>query len=226
MPQAGRPERPLDTSAGPLPRLAGELRRLRTGHTYRELADATGLSVATLRAAAAGERVPSWRVTRAFAAACDGGESTVRELWERAWAAAGRPIPDDYPSAEPPVPGSGEVTSAAQLVSMMRRLRVWAGNPSLANLNDRVSGHNQLPPSTVSDMLRRQRLPRLELMSDFVRACGLDDGQVTAWEQAWTELRKQELRNRSSRRSSGKGKTSLGKGNSSLGTTSPICRSR
>jgi len=33
-------------------------------------------------------------------------------------------------------------------------------------------------------MPRSQRLPRLERMLTFVRACGLDDDQVAAWEAA------------------------------------------
>ena len=68
----GRPERPINAAGGPLLRLAGELRRLREGRTYRDLAAETGLSVSTLQAAAAGKRLPSWQVTRAFAVACDG----------------------------------------------------------------------------------------------------------------------------------------------------------
>jgi exopolysaccharide biosynthesis polyprenyl glycosylphosphotransferase len=42
-------------------------------------------------------------------------------------------------------------------------------------------------------MLRSQRLPRLELVSAFVHACGLDEAQAAAWERSWAELREQEL---------------------------------
>lgn len=184
-PRRGRPERPLDTTAGPLPQLAGELRRLRGAQTYRELAASTGLSIATLRTAAAGECLPTWKVTRAFVAACDGDEGTLRELWEDACTATGRPVPGNY-AAEPPIPRPGEVISAAQLIDMMKRLRMWAGHLSLTQLNER-SGGFALPPSTVSDTLRGQgqRLPSLRLVSAYVRACGLDDDQASAWEQAW-----------------------------------------
>lgn len=124
MPRAGRPERPLHTTTGALAEFAGELRRLRSPRTYRELAAATGLSIATLRTAAAGERLPTWKVTRAFSAACGGEEGTVRKLWEDACVAAGHPIPGDYLPGQPPIPGPGEVTSPAQLVEMMSRLRM------------------------------------------------------------------------------------------------------
>ena len=193
MARTGRPEQPLDTGTGALRELADDLRRLRSDRTYRELAAQTGLSIATLRTAASGQHLPTWKVTRDFTTACSGDEDTSRKLWEDACVAAGRPIPDDYHlPAGPPVPVRKEVTNAAQLVDMMRRLRRWAGNPSLAELNNRADGYHLLPPSTVSDMLRSQRLPRLELVLAFVRACGLDDDQVAAWKTAWTELNETE----------------------------------
>jgi hypothetical protein len=196
MPQgAGRPEQPLDVTAGPLARLAGELRQLRGTRTYRELAQLTNLSVGTLQAAAKGERLPSLRVAEAFAAACDGPAAvrTVRELWKDACAAEGRPVPDDPPET-PPVPEPGSVTSGAEFIAMMNQLRAWAGTPSYAELNRRAPGHNLLPPATVSDVLRGQRLPRqLSFVLAFVRACGLNDEQAAAWEQAWSALREREF---------------------------------
>src|ERR1700733_12580530 len=59
MARAGRPQQPLHTPTGPLAQLASELRRLRGPRTYRELATATGLSIAALRTAAAGEAPPT-----------------------------------------------------------------------------------------------------------------------------------------------------------------------
>lgn len=192
---AGRPEQPLDITAGPLARLAGELRQLRGTRTYRELAQLAGLSAGTLQAAAKGERLPTWRVTEAFAAAC-GAEGTsmetVRELWKDACAAEGRPVPDD-PQDAPPVPAPGALASAAEFIRLMNQLRAWAGMPSLAELNRRAGGHNLLPPATLSDVLRRQRLPRLELVLAYVRACGVNGEQAAAWEQAWAALRERDI---------------------------------
>jgi hypothetical protein len=73
--------------------------------------------------------------------------------------------------------------SAPQLIEMMKRLLVWADSPSLAKLN-KLSG-GELKTSTVNDMLRGDRLPRLELMMAFVHACGLDEDQEAAWRNAW-----------------------------------------
>jgi hypothetical protein len=189
---AGRPERPLPITAGPLARFAGELRQLRGSRTYRELAAATGLSIATLRAAAAGERLPAWKVARAFTAACGGDEATIRTLWESSCTASGRRVPRDYWQGKAPVPVAGEVTNAAQLIDMMKCLRTWAGNPSLAKLNQ-LSGGFLLPPSTVSDMLCSTRLPSGRLLSAYVRACGLNDNQAAIWESALADLRNREL---------------------------------
>lgn len=192
---AGRPEQPLDITAGPLARLAGELRQLRGARTYRELAELTGLSTGTLTAAAKGERLPTWAVTEAFAAACEAegtAVETVRELWKDACAAEGRPVPSD-PQDTPPVPEAGALASAAEFIGMMNQLRAWAGTPSLAELNRRAGGHNLLPPATLSDVLRRRRLPRLELVLAYARACGLNSEQAAAWEQAWAALRERDL---------------------------------
>jgi transcriptional regulator with XRE-family HTH domain/outer membrane protein OmpA-like peptidoglycan-associated protein len=190
MSRPGRPERPLITD-GPLAELAGELRhaRGRAGMTYEQLAAETGLSAATLRSAAGGTRLPTWKVTRAFAAACDGDQETLLALWTAACHAAGRQVPGQ-PPAEPPNPA--EAPSAADLVEMLKQLRQWAGEPSLAELNRRAGGHNLLPPSTVSDMLNSQRLPRLELMHTFGRACGLDENQAAAWRDAWHLIKARE----------------------------------
>lgn len=192
---AGRPEQPLDMTAGPLARLAGELRLLRGSRTYRELAQRTGLSVGTLQAAATGKRLPRWRAVEAVAAACgaDSAQTQVlRQLWDEACTADGRPLPAPAPDS-PPVPDPGSVTSAAQFTSMLNQLRTWAGTPSYTELNRRAPGHNLLPPATISDVLRKQRLPRLEFVLAFVRACGLDDDQAAAWEQAWAAIREHEI---------------------------------
>ncbi len=80
----GRRENPVDPTAGPVQRLAFELRKLRQGAdgiTYREMARRVPYSVPTLSQAAAGEKLPSLAVTLAYVAAC-GGDA---EEWELRW---------------------------------------------------------------------------------------------------------------------------------------------
>ncbi|WEB38091.1 hypothetical protein MOV08_01375 [Streptomyces yunnanensis] len=80
----GRREKPVDPTAGPVQRLAHELRKLRQeagGITYRAMAQRVPYSVPTLSQAAAGEKLPSLPVTLAYVEAC-GGDAAE---WELRW---------------------------------------------------------------------------------------------------------------------------------------------
>ncbi|MGW6929787.1 nSTAND1 domain-containing NTPase [Lentzea sp. NPDC054927] len=83
----GRPEHPLDPQAGPVQRLAWELRQLRQQAgkpTYRRLSQQAHYSVTTLADAAKGDRLPSLEVTLAYVIAC-GGDPVE---WESRWHSA------------------------------------------------------------------------------------------------------------------------------------------
>ncbi|GIH22722.1 hypothetical protein Aph01nite_10320 [Acrocarpospora phusangensis] len=71
-------------------------------------------------------------------------------------------------------------------VTELRRLKSWAGNPSL----DRLRQTTGIARSTLSDALspRRTRLPALDLVADFVRACGRPPDEVAAWVAAWRRI--------------------------------------
>lgn len=91
--------------------------------------------------------------------------------------------------------------TADAFVESLKRLRRWAGQPSLRRLRQlggtvrAVSGHEvpALPPSTVSSMLRRSEVPRLDVVDAFVTAClrSRDAGPeeirqvVDEWREAW-----------------------------------------
>ncbi|WP_447034786.1 nSTAND1 domain-containing NTPase [Streptomyces sp. DSM 118878] len=80
----GRREKPLEPTAGPVQRFAYELRKLRVdagSPTYRVMARRVSYSAPTLSAAAAGDRLPSLPVLRAYVAACEGDG----DAWERRW---------------------------------------------------------------------------------------------------------------------------------------------
>ncbi|MGW2718146.1 nSTAND1 domain-containing NTPase [Streptomyces sp. NPDC001492] len=83
----GRPERPVDPAAGPVQRLAHELRELRKAAgspSYRTMAKAAGFSATALSLAAAGERLPSLAVVQGYVRACGGDPAG----WELRWKAA------------------------------------------------------------------------------------------------------------------------------------------
>ncbi|MFI6089711.1 hypothetical protein [Streptomyces sp. NPDC051218] len=80
----GRREKPLEPAAGPVQRLAHELRKLRVeagSPTYRSMAERVPYSAPTLSAAAAGERLPTLPVLLAYVSVCDGDA----EEWTGRW---------------------------------------------------------------------------------------------------------------------------------------------
>src|SRR5579859_2812864 len=99
----GRPQRPVDPTAGPAAALAADLRALRDSAgspSYRTLAQRTHYSVSTLSQAAAGQNLPSLPVLRAFVTAC-GGDPVV---WEQKWQTAqGNAVSAPRTADDPPV---------------------------------------------------------------------------------------------------------------------------
>ncbi|TLP66544.1 helix-turn-helix domain-containing protein [Microbispora triticiradicis] len=79
----------------------------------------------------------------------------------------------------------------AELVDQMRRYRIWAGDLSLRELARR--SNNAFTLKTLDMTLMRTRLPRLEVLQAFVRACGGSDDDVERWATAWRELRMQQV---------------------------------
>ncbi|MGW0915420.1 hypothetical protein ACWD1Z_27270 [Streptomyces sp. NPDC002784] len=78
----------------------------------------------------------------------------------------------------PPAPVD---TDAAAFVAALGRLKAWSGL-SYRQMERRAAqaGHS-LPYSTAATMLGRDRLPRAELVTAFVAACGLRADQAEAW---------------------------------------------
>ncbi|GHH09676.1 hypothetical protein [Streptomyces lanatus] len=94
----GRREKPLDPEAGPVQRLAHDLRVLREKAgkpPYREMAERAGYSTTALSQAAAGDQLPSVAVVRAYVEALDADPGE----WERRWREADdelrAPSPDE-----------------------------------------------------------------------------------------------------------------------------------
>ncbi|MFI6439870.1 helix-turn-helix domain-containing protein [Streptomyces sp. NPDC050759] len=88
----------MDPDAGPVQRLAYDLRQLRReagNPAYREMSRRTGVSVTTLSRAAAGERLPSTAVARAYAQACDADP----DVWELRWKTAAEEAADEHTAA-------------------------------------------------------------------------------------------------------------------------------
>ncbi|MBD9735682.1 helix-turn-helix domain-containing protein, partial [Streptomyces sp. H28] len=110
----GRREQPLDPQAGPLERFALGLRALRerAGLTYAEMAEASHFSPSTLSQAAAGRRLPTRDVLRAYVRACGADPRGWEERWERVRREVPGPAEPRGPAGDVPQSlGDAEATS-------------------------------------------------------------------------------------------------------------------
>lgn len=102
----GRNEKPVDPDAGPIQRLAHELRALRERAgkpSYREMARRTRYSATALSQAAAGHQLPTLLVVRAYAEALGADPEEWEAHWRRADEAARETVADG--DGEPPYRG-------------------------------------------------------------------------------------------------------------------------
>jgi WD40 repeat protein/transcriptional regulator with XRE-family HTH domain len=100
----GRREKPVDPSAGPVQRLAHDLRLLRekAGKSpYREMAERAGYSTTALSQAAAGDQLPTLAVVRAYARSLDADP----EEWEARWREADTELRASAPEERAPYRG-------------------------------------------------------------------------------------------------------------------------
>ncbi|MEU5809231.1 helix-turn-helix domain-containing protein [Streptomyces sp. NPDC047718] len=163
---AGRREVPVDPEAGPVQRLAFELRKLRMeagGITYRVLAQRAGYSVTTLSQAAAGEQLPTLPVVLAYVTACGGDGAEWEERWKHTVEALADSDPDDGSSdGAPPYRGLA---------------RFEATDHSL------FFGRDQLTADLL-DLLSRQRFAALFGPSGSGKSSLLRAGLIPALQQA------------------------------------------
>lgn len=86
-------------------------------------------------------------------------------------------------------PNPQGANSVEEFVDQLRLLYAWAGEPTLRELEKRA-GIGKLPRSSVSDMLRGTgRLPKIDLATEFVKACGAE-AALPAWLAAWHRLKR------------------------------------
>ncbi|MEU4212770.1 peptidoglycan-binding domain-containing protein [Streptomyces sp. NPDC026206] len=86
-----------------------------------------------------------------------------------------------------------EAQDAASFVALMRRLKEQSGL-TYRQLEERAAGRGEvLARSTLADALRREALPRAEVLSAFVRACA-DDHEVGPWLEARDRIATAEAR--------------------------------
>lgn len=72
-------------------------------------------------------------------------------------------------------------TGPIEFIASMRRLRRWSGLTFRELADKAQASGGTLPASTLASALNRTSLPRREIVSEFARACGLDEASVARW---------------------------------------------
>ena len=88
------------------------------------------------------------------------------------------------------LPDPASAWTVQEFVTNLRQLKLWAGDPSFEALRRRCG----VPSSTLADAVRpnRTRLPRLEVVRQFVHACGATAADVAGWEAGWRRVRERQ----------------------------------
>ncbi|MFW3469916.1 helix-turn-helix domain-containing protein [Streptomyces microflavus] len=174
-------------------RLAGQLieGRLSVGFSMREFARRSGVDASSISRFEDAQRLPSLELLHTLVrklneAGAGLSWELVHEIHDRA---KREPDKELYNSLRPVGPETGEpdpagATSARDYVQALRELHIWAGKPSMRELEVRSGGH--VSKSTFHNMLTDDRLPRFENLEIFLTACGAKYPQ--AWLRKWRFL--------------------------------------
>jgi tetratricopeptide (TPR) repeat protein len=89
-------------------------------------------------------------------------------------------------------PRPDDVHALDELIARLRALKVWAGNPSLRQM-EKLSG---LARSTLADALspRRKTAPAVEVFRRLLKAFSVPDGEVEPWMAAWRRVQAEPVR--------------------------------
>ena len=82
---------------------------------------------------------------------------------------------------ESPAPDPRHAASPAEFVAELRRLKAWSDLTYRRLEKEAMRRGHVLPHSTIATALKRESLPRTELVAALVSACGCDDDAVALW---------------------------------------------
>jgi hypothetical protein len=82
---------------------------------------------------------------------------------------------------ESPAPDPRRAASPAEFVAELRRLKAWSDLTYRRLEKEAMRRGHVLPHSTIATALKRESLPRTELVAALVSACGCDDATVALW---------------------------------------------
>ncbi|WP_146108073.1 XRE family transcriptional regulator [Actinokineospora auranticolor] len=78
--------------------------------------------------------------------------------------------------------------SPVEFVRAMEQLKVRSGLTYRQLADNAAEQGLPLPRSTIADALRRQSLPRMEVVAAFVRACGGGEAEIETWLATWARI--------------------------------------
>jgi hypothetical protein len=82
-----------------------------------------------------------------------------------------------------------EIENLGDFATALQDVRDAAGGPTLRWLEQWGRNHGKpLPRTTVADMLRGQRLPRVAILTAFLEACDVPNELIKEWALAWGRL--------------------------------------
>jgi Concanavalin A-like lectin/glucanases superfamily len=85
-------------------------------------------------------------------------------------------------------PDPRHAASPAEFVAELRRLKAWSDLTYRQLEKEAMRRGHVLPHSTIATALKRESLPRTELVAALVSACGCDDAAVALWVAARQRL--------------------------------------
>jgi hypothetical protein len=108
-----------------------------------------------------------------------------------------RPGPGAGPARPRPVIGDADgyhlrpdplhAQTPADLMAVLRRFRIWAGEPSFRRMAQ--ASRDRLSASTVHAVLHSEALPSLQVLLAIVSGCGGSNDDLKAFATAWRTLR-------------------------------------
>jgi transcriptional regulator with XRE-family HTH domain len=194
-----------------------ELRHRAGGISYRELSKRSHCSASALSEAAAGNRLPTWEVTRAYTEACGGDTEEWRNRWEAARKANARPwsvadwqkvnirrakhlaggkrmavdsLNATWQSATDSAIPERPNPQMIKTISQLVDSMNWLHVwHGKPSLRVLAKRSNAFAASTLSDALRsRNRMPSFTLVAAFAEACGESPELVEQWRNAWRRV--------------------------------------
>ncbi|MFD4860692.1 helix-turn-helix domain-containing protein [Streptomyces atratus] len=174
-------------------RLAGQLieARLSVNLSMRQFAERSGVDSSSISRFEDAQRLPSSELLQALVSTLQEAGANIswdlmHEIHDRAKREPEKALLNSrYPlRTEVGETAPVEARNAREFVQALRDLHIWAGKPSMRELEARTGRH--VSKSTFHNMLNEDRLPRFDTLEAFLKACKVEYRE--AWIRKWRFL--------------------------------------